>query len=32
MEEEKNEELDLTRAPIGRTMLNYALPCIISRI
>ncbi len=30
MEEENNQELDLTRAPIGKTMLNYALPCIIS--
>ncbi len=30
MNEEENEELDLTRAPIGSTMIHYAVPCIIS--
>ncbi|MCD8120154.1 MAG: MATE family efflux transporter [Lachnospiraceae bacterium] len=26
----KEQQLDLTKAPIGKTMLNYSLPCIIS--
>ncbi len=30
MEEKSTQELDLTKAPIGRTMLDYAIPCIIS--
>jgi len=30
MSEKKTGELDLTTAPIGKTMLNYAIPCIIS--
>ncbi len=30
MEESNAQQLDLSTAPIGKTMLNYALPCIIS--
>ncbi len=30
MSENKTKELDLSTAPIGKTMLNYAIPCIIS--
>ncbi len=30
MEEKEAPQLDLTTSPIGKTMLNYAVPCIIS--
>ncbi|MCC8067655.1 MAG: MATE family efflux transporter, partial [Clostridiales bacterium] len=30
MSENKTKQLDLSTAPIGKTMLNYAIPCIIS--
>ncbi len=30
MSENETKTLDLTAAPIGKTMLNYAIPCIIS--
>ncbi|MCD7737361.1 MAG: MATE family efflux transporter, partial [Lachnospiraceae bacterium] len=30
MSENKTKQLDLSTVPIGKTMLNYAIPCIIS--